>query len=78
MTKILWFDNSVDSLETKVERAAKHFLNKYGEPATVCHINPETLDGKKGGFSIGNIKIISNRNIRPNHFRIGTKNKQKQ
>lgn len=41
---MLWFDNDPKvSLDTKVERAASYYRNKYGRSPNVCFVHPTML-----------------------------------
>jgi hypothetical protein len=50
---ILWFDNSSNPFEAKLQVAASHFQNRFGRSARTCHVNPaENITGSIGGISI--------------------------
>lgn len=44
---MLWFDNDAElDLITKVDRAVKHFLDKYGQKPVLCFVHPSMINGK--------------------------------
>lgn len=76
---MLWFDNDPKvSLDTKVERAAVYYRNKYGHNPTLCYVHPtmltrvveEAASEEKRITSTG-VELRSNRSVMPNHFWIG-------
>ena len=85
---MLWFDNDPKAgLDTKVERAAVYYRNKYGRAPTLCYVHPSMLPTggpspkNRGGsdnggsananYITGGIEVRSNRSVLPNHFWIG-------
>jgi len=78
---MLWFDNdSKDSLEIKVGRAATYYRKKYGKTPTLCFVHPSMLPEDKSTFqedsqnivySTNGIEVRSNYSILLNHFWIG-------
>lgn len=79
---MLWFDNDPKvNLDTKVERAASYYRNKYGRTPNVCFVHPTMLtlpevkvepasDDKRYTTGSG-VEVRSNRSVMPNHFWIG-------
>jgi hypothetical protein len=37
---LLWFDDSSNPFEAKLNLAANHFQNRFGRSATTCHVIP--------------------------------------
>ena len=74
---MLWFDNnSKDSLDTKVGRAAAYYQQKYGKVPSLCFVHPSMLpeektEAKNKAYSTNGIEVRSNRSVLPNHFWIG-------
>jgi hypothetical protein len=72
MTGMLWLDDSKESLETKVTRAAEYYFKKYGVRAACCHVNPKTAGILKVVYifivDATDIKIIPDTTILPKHF----------
>ena len=74
-TGMLWFDNNAKrDLDTKIDRAAKYFQDKYGRKPTLCYVHPSMIDGKPSrngngkAFSTGDIELRTMSQILPNHF----------
>jgi len=85
---MLWFDNDPKAgLDTKVERAAVYYRNKYGRIPTLCYVHPTMLPTSgptpKNGrgsensgsgndnYTTGGVEVRSNRSVLPNHLWIG-------
>jgi hypothetical protein len=66
---MLWFDDSARSFGEKVRRAADYYAEKYGHPATLCLVNPETW--QKGDWGELGIEVRQARMVMPSHFWIG-------
>lgn len=85
---MLWFDNDPKSnLDSKIERAAIYYRDKYGRSPTLCFVHPTMLNGKPEAaapppsegrelrpdkrFAACGIEVRSNQSVLPNHFWIG-------
>ncbi len=82
---MLWFDDDPKRpLEEKIERAAKRYQEKYGEPPNLCYANPRTVgdaqptinlkanSGKSvAAAHIPQVMLKQARSILPNHFWLG-------
>ena len=58
---LLWYDDTANRpLEDKVARAAAHFEKKYGQPPTICFVNPTAKNGtdQVSGIQIETLKIV--------------------
>lgn len=44
MTGMLWFDNSKDPLEKKIERAAAYYQRKYAKTVRTVVIHPQDVE----------------------------------
>jgi hypothetical protein len=84
---MLWFDNDQKaSIPLKVERAARYYQKKYGVDPDLCYVHPGMIKGDKeeggamqGGtqadqLTIGNIMVLWNDHVLPDHFWIGVRN----
>jgi len=65
---MLWFDNSKDATNVKIEKALKYYLEKYKKPANTVWIHPFTPECTP----ILNVQVKTSTHIIPNHFWIGT------
>lgn len=79
---MLWFDNDQKtSIPNKVERAAQYYQKKYGVDPDICYVHPKMVKGddsskketKKEPIKIGNILLLINEMVLPDHFWIGIK-----
>jgi hypothetical protein len=81
---MLWFDNDKkSSIPSKVERAARYYHKKYGVNPNLCYIHPQMVGSGKGGdnksskpaesksLQIGEVLVLINEKILPDHFWIG-------
>lgn len=66
---MLWFDDDPKrTLDQKIQRAADYYLGKYGQPATLCHLNPIYFDGKHTAVTL---RLVPNKSVLRNHFWLG-------
>ena len=79
---MLWFDNDQQtSIPNKVERAAQYYQKKYGVNPDICYVHPKMVNGvasskketRKDPIKIGNILLLINEMVLPDHFWIGIK-----
>ena len=66
---LLWYDDTAGrSLEEKVARAAVHYERKYGQPPTLCFVNPSAKNGtdRAGAVQVETLKMVG-----PNYLWIG-------
>ena len=79
---MLWFDNDqMTSIPNKVERAARYYQKKYGVNPDICYVHPKMVKGedgskkeiKKDPIKIGEILLLINEMVLPDHFWIGIK-----
>ncbi|HJW91958.1 MAG TPA: hypothetical protein VJ436_15090 [Anaerolineales bacterium] len=78
---MLWFDNDTKSdLNTKIERAASYYQNKYGKLPNLCFIHPSMAEGlikevepkeDLPTIKAGEVEVRATRAVLPNHFWIG-------
>ena len=72
---LLWFDNSTDTLNAKVKKAARYYKEKYGCMPDLCLVHPSMV--KKGDLSfVGKIYIRPYRPVLPGHIWIGIEDKK--
>lgn len=67
---LLWFDNSTNFIEKKIEAAAQRYQDKFGIAPTIAFVNPKMLENKPTP-RIKNIRVESKSTILPNHIWIG-------
>lgn len=66
---LMWYDDTANRpLEDKVTRAAAHYERKYGQPPTLCFVNPSA---KNGTDQVGSVTVETLKAIRPNCLWIG-------
>ena len=64
---MLWFDNSTQPLEEKVNRAAEYYRNKHGRMANTCYINK--ADGQPG--KVAGVELRTSDQVMRGHFWMG-------
>jgi hypothetical protein len=73
-TGMLWFDDTAKrSFDIKVERATKHYREKYGRSPNVCYVHPSCLPSSA---SSNVIKVLAAKDILPHHFWLGMAEKR--
>jgi hypothetical protein len=66
---LMWYDDTAGrALEDKVARAAAQYVRKYGQPPTVCFVNPAA---KNGTDQVGGVQVQTLKTIGPNYLWIG-------
>ena len=71
-TGMLWFDDdSRSTLETKIQKAAQYYKNKYGRAPDLCLVHPTMLDGSKPAMSHSSITVRPYNPVLPGHIWIG-------
>lgn len=67
---LLWFDNDKKSdIVTKVQRAAEHYQQKYGQWPDLCLVHPSQLPN--GGVRSGRVTVEPSGTVLPHHFWLG-------
>jgi hypothetical protein len=66
---MLWFDESKESFENRVLRAASFYRRKYGKEPTFCFANPKTNGAEEK--TLDGLEIRTERTIMPDYFLIG-------
>jgi hypothetical protein len=70
-TGMLWFDDdSRATLETKIQKAAQYYKNKYGRSPDLCLVHPTMLNGSKPATH-ANITVRPYNPVLPGHIWIG-------
>jgi hypothetical protein len=84
---MLWFDNDPKSeFNTKVQRAATYYHDKYGRTPNLCFVHPSMLgndnitdDEPQTGEILtsnsGDLLVKTSTSVLPNHFWIGVNGK---
>jgi hypothetical protein len=72
---LLWYDDTATrTFADKVLRAAARYAEKFGQPPTVCFVNPATLNGN--AVEVGAVRIETARTVLPHHFLVGVEEKR--
>lgn len=82
---MLWFDNDPKAeINTKIERAASYYRNKYGKSPNLCFVHPTMVHSQDAGFPNDQqpvqavkpsaIEVRTSRSVLPNHFWLGIHN----
>jgi sensor c-di-GMP phosphodiesterase-like protein len=71
-TGMLWFDDSDQSLDKKLQRAVRFYADKYERQPTVCLVSTKTVEDEA---VIAGVEVRPARTIMPNHFWIGIEEK---
>ena len=67
---MLWFDNDPKlDLLSKVQKAAAHYRDKYGQEPNLCFVHPSMLVETKN--QTGSVAVRSITTMLPHHFWIG-------
>ncbi len=71
-TGMLWFDdNSRATLDSKIQKAAQYYKNKYGRAPDLCLVHPTMLTGPQINTKRENMTIRPYRPVLPGHIWIG-------
>ena len=68
---LLWYDDTVSTLEVKVRRAATRYVEKYGRKPNKCFVHPEILGLEPAGTNVDDCKVIASPTVLRHHFWIG-------
>ncbi len=75
-TGMLWFDNDPKTdLETKINKAARYYQNKYGQIPNLCFVHPSMLAEKN--YKTPSLEIRSSSKVLPHHLWLGIRNNEK-
>lgn len=71
---LLWFDNDpARTIAAKVKDAAERYAEKFGVVPNVCLVSRRLIqDEMHVPFGTGEIKIVPDKCMLPNHFWVGT------
>lgn len=67
---MLWFDNSLDALPVKIERAVGYYKKKFGRAPDLCLVHPSML-GDQRELRIPGMAVRPYRSVVPSHMWIG-------
>lgn len=68
---MLWFDNNQQrDLDTKLNRAIRHYETKHGIRPTLCYVHPSTLLPKTK-YSLAGVEVRASNTVLPHHFWLG-------
>lgn len=72
---LLWYDDDPNrDLTEKIERAVRHYQQKFGAAPDVCYVHPSALGGNgkarnpNGGPMVGGISVMSKPTVLRHHF----------
>jgi hypothetical protein len=68
-TGMLWFDDSDRTLETKIQRAATYYTEKYEKKPNLCVVHPSMLPN--GELLVDKIAVRQATAVMPHHYWIG-------
>ena len=74
---MLWFDNDPKTeVNSKIERAAHYYTDKYGKKPNLCFVHPATIGAESTDTpdtvtKSGDISVRTSASVLPNHFWIG-------
>ena len=81
-----WYSDEKGLMSCKVERAARCFVSKFGQPAEVCYLHPSDLavlvaeikaandaepEAESGELVIANVRVRPLKTVLPFHFCVG-------
>jgi hypothetical protein len=71
-TGMLWFDDDLRAtLDSKIQKAAQYYKNKYGRAPDLCLVHPTMLSGRQNNTNKENITVRPYRPVLPGHIWIG-------
>jgi len=71
-TGLLWFDdNPRVSFASKVESAARRYRERFGRPANVCYVHPQTWAA--AAAMPAHVQVITSSTVRPDYFWVGVR-----
>ena len=70
---LLWYDDTAEPLEEKVQRAARRYAEKYDRQPNTCFVHPEWRLAKAITVANGKheYKVIASPTVLRHHFWIG-------
>ena len=66
---LLWYDDTVSTLEVKVQKAANRYNEKHGRMPNTCFVHPEDLGDRV--VKVKDCKVIASPTVLRHHFWIG-------
>jgi hypothetical protein len=67
-TGMLWHDDTADTLETKVTRAAAYYASKYGSQPNACQVNAAMVEAER---VVDGVRVTPAHDVLKNHLWIG-------
>jgi hypothetical protein len=67
-TGMLWHDDTADTLETKVSRAARYYARKYGATPNACQVHTAMLEAER---VVDGVRVTPAHDVLQNHLWIG-------
>jgi hypothetical protein len=68
---LLWHDTRDGDLASKVHAAAERYEEKFGVKPDTCHVHPVMLPKRAAFTRVGDIKVLGNPSILPDHLWVG-------
>lgn len=69
---MLWYEKDADNVYKMMSAAAAHYTAKFGTVPERCHVHPVMFkENEKIIKRAGNMEIVLDKSIRPNHVWIG-------
>jgi hypothetical protein len=72
-TGMLWFDNSKDAVQVKIQKAVDYYAKKYQRTPDLVLIHPSMLE--KSTVSIDGLTVRPYRPVLPGHIWVGIEDK---
>lgn len=69
---LLWYDASQNTIDVKIQQAAKRYQEKFGAAPNLAFVNPKDI--KDPAVRVLNITIKTKETIMPNHVWLGISN----
>ncbi len=72
-TGMLWFDDTLSTLDTKIKKASEYYKKKYGRAPDLCLVHPSMMQGSV--VESEKITVRAYRPVLPGHMWVGVEDK---
>ena len=72
-TGMLWFDDTLSTLDTKIKKASEDYKKKYGRAPDLCLVHPSMMQGSV--VESEKITVRAYRPVLPGHMWVGVEDK---